>query len=216
MLKVHIVEQGECLSSIAGKYGFQDYRAIYDHADNADFKRQRPNPNLIYPGDEIVIPQAPPEKFVCKTGQLNRFVVKRPERKLSLKLFDAAGEPVAGADYELSVGGDPDPRRGRTSDEGEIEELIAFDATSAKLVIGEMTLAFKVGDLNPMLEVKDEGVSGIQARLANLGYFWGSADGEFGEDTEAAICHFQEDHGMEVDGLITDELRAKLAEVHGV
>lgn len=216
MSKIHIVEQGECLSSIAGKYGFQNYRAIYEHADNADFRRRRPNPNLIYPGDELVIPEAPLEVFVCKTGQLNRFVVKRPERKLHLKLRDGEGEAIAGADYELSIEGDPDPRKGQTGNEGEVEELIPFDATSAKLLIGELVLEFEVGHLNPMFEVKDDGVSGIQARLANLGYFWGSGDGQFGEDTEAAIRLFQEDHDLDVDGLITDDLRTKLAEVHGV
>jgi hypothetical protein len=33
-----------------------NWRTIYDHPSNADFKRKRPNPNLIFPGDRIFIP----------------------------------------------------------------------------------------------------------------------------------------------------------------
>jgi hypothetical protein len=45
---------------IAGKYGFKDWKAIYDHPSNADFRRRRPNPHLILPGDRIAIPDKGP------------------------------------------------------------------------------------------------------------------------------------------------------------
>jgi hypothetical protein len=39
----HVVKQGESLASIAKKYGFTDWWAIYNHPSNADFKRKRPS-----------------------------------------------------------------------------------------------------------------------------------------------------------------------------
>lgn len=216
MPKIHVVEQGECLVSIAGRHGFRDYKSIYDHPENADFRSRRPNPNLIFPGDKIFIPDVKPAVFECETGRLHRFVAHRPTRKLNLKMADLVGEPIAGAEYELFLDGDPVPRKGRTGDEGEIQMEIPFDARSATLLLAGHAVELKIGDLNPMLHVEDHGVSGIQARLANLGYYSGPVDGSFGEDTEAAIRLFQEDHDMDVDGVVTDELRSKLDEKHGV
>lgn len=52
----YTVQRGDTLTKIANRHGFRNWRAIYDHPDNAGFKRLRPNPNLIYPGDVIQIP----------------------------------------------------------------------------------------------------------------------------------------------------------------
>jgi N-acetylmuramoyl-L-alanine amidase len=53
---MYTVVQGDCLSSIALQFGYADWRNIYNDAANAAFRQLRPNPNLIYPGDEIFIP----------------------------------------------------------------------------------------------------------------------------------------------------------------
>src|SRR4051812_17468978 len=52
----YTVRSGDTLSRIAHAHGFRNWRAIYDHPDNAAFRRLRPNPNLIYPGDVLQIP----------------------------------------------------------------------------------------------------------------------------------------------------------------
>jgi hypothetical protein len=56
----YTVKRGDTLTRIANRHGFRNWRAIYDHPDNAGFKRLRPNPNLIYPGDVIQIPDSGP------------------------------------------------------------------------------------------------------------------------------------------------------------
>jgi len=55
----YTVKSGDSLSKIARSKGLPSWRIIYNHPDNADFRRKRPNPNLIHPGDTLVIPNGP-------------------------------------------------------------------------------------------------------------------------------------------------------------
>jgi len=45
-------------------------------------------------------------------------------------------------------------------------------------------------------------VSAIQAGLAKLGYYNGTIDGTLGDQTEAAIARYQEDHDLSVTGTV--------------
>lgn len=60
MSRTHIVQRGENLTVIARRYGFSNWRLIYDHPDNAEYRKKRPNPNVIVTGDRIFIPSGPP------------------------------------------------------------------------------------------------------------------------------------------------------------
>jgi hypothetical protein len=50
------VQRGDTLTKIAQKFGFRSWVTIYHDDDNKGFRRFRPNPNLIYVGDVIQIP----------------------------------------------------------------------------------------------------------------------------------------------------------------
>jgi len=67
---VYTVVSGDNFILIARRFGFRDYRAIYDHPLNADFKAKRPDPTLIVPGDEIVIPNLAIKKVSITPGTL--------------------------------------------------------------------------------------------------------------------------------------------------
>lgn len=213
MPTLHVVKQGECLSSIAHRYGFPDYTKIYNHADNAEFKRARPDPNLIFPGDRLTIPDKVVKTFDCATGQSHRFVVKVAKRKLQLKLLDAAGEPIADIPYTLNVGGQT--LEGKTSKEGKIEHDIPIKEQKATLSMNGTERTLLIGHLNPLEDTEDAGVSGVQSRLKNLGYPVGAVDGKMSPSTRAAIQAFQSDHQMTVDGEIGDTLIAKLKKEYG-
>jgi N-acetylmuramoyl-L-alanine amidase len=84
------------------------------------------------------------------------------------------------------------------------------------LRVGEHVWPLRIGHLNPMDETPDEGVSGIQARLRNLGYDVGPIDHRLGRRTRAAIRAFQRDNPpLVVDGICGPKTRAKLIEKHG-
>ncbi len=55
--KIHTVKKGDNLNKIAAKHGFKNFEVIYKHKDNAKFRKSRPNPDEIMPGDKIAIPE---------------------------------------------------------------------------------------------------------------------------------------------------------------
>jgi len=56
----YTVKKGDTLSAIAQRNGFKTWQEIYFHKDNEGFRRKRPNPNLIFPGDVIMLPDRGP------------------------------------------------------------------------------------------------------------------------------------------------------------
>lgn len=51
----YVIEQGDTLSFIAGACGMT-WKALYDHPENAAFRRTHPDPNKIRVGDIIMLP----------------------------------------------------------------------------------------------------------------------------------------------------------------
>ena len=55
-----------------------------------------------------------------------------------------------------------------------------------------------------------DAVREVQKRLKELGYYKGSADGDFGPATEKAVIAFQKDHGLTADGKVGEKTLSKL------
>ena len=55
----YTIKAGDNLSKIAREHGYPSWRLIYNHPSNADFRRLRPDPHRIQPGDIIVLPPKP-------------------------------------------------------------------------------------------------------------------------------------------------------------
>ncbi|MBN1760069.1 MAG: LysM peptidoglycan-binding domain-containing protein [Chitinispirillaceae bacterium] len=66
----YTIKSGDTLSEIAKEAGIADWKTIYNDPQNADFRKQRPDPNKIYPGDKIWIPGNP----TTSTGKKTVFV----------------------------------------------------------------------------------------------------------------------------------------------
>jgi LysM repeat protein len=211
----HFVQQGECLSRIARRYGVREWRVVWDSPENEQLRAKRQNPNVLYPGDVVVIPDAAPrpKSLSCPSAQEHRFVAELPTRRLTLVLQDPSGNPLAGAAYRLVVGGKE--LEGTTDGDGVLERDVPADASEAALHLGPMVRRLAIGHLNPLRDTDDGGVTGVQARLANLGYAPGRVDGVPGPCTADAIRAFQEAHGLEPTGRIDDALLAELERAHG-
>jgi N-acetylmuramoyl-L-alanine amidase len=71
-------------------------------------------------------------------------------------------------------------------------------------------LELGLGEIDPV-----EDISGVQARLNNLGFHCGEEDGEHDALLEQAIADFQARHDLEPTGELDDATRATLLEEHG-
>jgi peptidoglycan hydrolase-like protein with peptidoglycan-binding domain len=63
-----------------------------------------------------------------------------------------------------------------------------------------------------VLQLGDRGdaVRQVQQRLQDLGYFYGTPDGVFGQDTEASVVQLQRDRGLLEDGIVGSQVYAIL------
>ncbi len=215
MALTHTVRQGECLSSIARSYGFEDWRFIYWHPTNDEFRQKRPNPNVIYPGDELFIPD-PEGESPCATDQKHTFELKRDSTLLRLLLDDSNDRPITDAPYTLAIG-PLAPLEGKTDGEGRLEHEIPPETVTAILNVypagkknPPIVWELSVGSLDPVEQVK-----GFQARLNNMAYESGPVDGIQGPLTTGAVKRFQTKQKIQVDGIVGPQTRGKLKEVHG-
>ena len=129
----HCVRAGECLASLAAEYGFPDWQVIYFHPGNADLRRRRPNPHILNPGDEILIPDREAGETSCVSERRHQFVLREPRVELRLRLEDFEGRTLARREYELEVG--PGRYRGVTDSNGQLEEQIPARATGGLLKV---------------------------------------------------------------------------------
>jgi N-acetylmuramoyl-L-alanine amidase len=211
----YTVQQGDHLSKIAKDNGFTDYTVIWNHPENADLKKQRQNPNVLLPGDQIFVPGMEEKQESGATDKRHTFTVDKKILKLRLVLEDIYEKPIAGAQCALLVG--DQTFQVTTDSQGKLEQEIPLDSTEAFLAIrGDQTpfanevIAIKIGHLDPIDEL-----SGQIARLNNLGYFPGDLDGSDADAFQSAVEEFQCDHGLKVDGDCGPKTQAKLKEVHG-
>lgn len=217
MAQVHDVKQGECLSSIARRFGFRDWKKIYQHPMNADLRQKRPNPNVLHPGDRIFIPAKETKVVARETEKTHPFRLKPSVTRLHLVLEDEAGRPRAGRRYKLLV--DNKGFEGETKPDGSIQHVIFAESRQGELLAWlddppaerpSHRFVLKLGHLDPIEEI-----TGVQARLNNLGFDCGPVDGRAGPMTRAAVRAFQEKHRLAVDGIPGPATKAKLVELHG-
>lgn len=211
----YTVQQGDTLSKIAESFRLASWRRIYDHPENAEFRKRRPNPDLLYPGDVVFVPERQERTETAPTDQRNRYVCRRQKQVLRLAVEDMNAQRLAKQPYELDVDGERS--RGTTDGNGMIEREIPVGARKGKLKVSDYRWDLQIGHLNPMEEdTPDGGVSGAQGRLRNLGYPVGPVDGICGPKTEVAVRFFQADENLPVTGQLDDTTRKKLLQVHGI
>jgi hypothetical protein len=211
----YTVRQGDGMSSIAEATGFF-WQTLWDLPENAELKARRPNPEVLLPGDIVTIPARRAGTRLCATGKVHRFRRRGVPVRVALRLVDSQGEAFAKARYRLQVG--ELEYQGETDDQGRIEQWVAPAARKGTLTLWpgredlpqSLDWALSLGHMDPL-----DTVSGVQARLANLGYTCGAEDGGVGPETREALRRFQRKQGLEESGEIDEPIRARIGEVYG-
>jgi N-acetylmuramoyl-L-alanine amidase len=237
MGEYHTVAQGEFLSLIASKYGFADYKTIWEAGENQSLKEERKNPSVLFPGDKVFIPDKELREESGSTESKHRFELRRHKLLLRLKLEGLKKEPLKDHECVLTVEGDTE--QFTTGADGIIKKEISASAGQGQLkdrdkagsaIRTETTIPLKIGSLDP--ETK---ITGQIARLNNLGYNAGEIpDHPLYPDEEKALrespdfisaveefqCDFMGGDNLAqikavVDGICGKKTQAKLVEAHG-
>jgi LysM repeat protein len=218
MPTTHVVAQGEHLSLIAEKHGFHNYQTVWDDPANADLKSKRQNPNVLYPGDQLTIPDKTDHSESRPTDARHKFKAKATPLRLQLFIKDCSSTPVINTNCRLDVA--TDSQQLATDGSGKVSVPIPNDTQKSRVVIQtdqivETNFDVSVGELDPI-----DTVTGQIGRLNNLGYDAGPvrepADDPAKMQFKSAVEEFQCNSGMKpVDGICGSQTQAKLMQVHG-
>lgn len=187
---LHTVAEGDCFLSIAYDNGFF-WETLWNHPNNKDLRKLRKDPNCLFPGDVVFVPDKRDKAFQRPTGKLHQFRLKGVPARITIQLL-YCGEPRKNERYKLKVGSASS--EGKTDNNGMVRLSIPPNAKEGTLVVGsgdfitEYTL--DLGYLDPVDETQ-----GVQCRLQNLGYYAGPLDGTRNDDTIAALKAFQKEEG---------------------
>jgi len=203
----YVVAQGESIPSIAKDRGFF-WRTLWNHPENAALRQKRNDPNILYAGDVVFLPDLRVKQEPGATEARHRFARKGEPVPFRLRLL-FMDEPRANEDYVLEIDGRL--IQGTTDADGRLEVRVPGNVDGGKLILkgGQEVYPVRIGHLDPIDEV-----SGVQQRLNNLGFACGSVDGQAGEPMQAALREFQAKYELEVTGEADKATRRKLQELH--
>lgn len=203
------VKPGDTLVSIAHAEGFRSWEAIYYHPSNGELRRRRPNPEQLFPGDVVVIPEKVTPLHTRPTGKSHVFRAPRLVAHLRFTVGDET-DVYAGSRYVIAVDGAE--QEGVTDDRGLVDVEVSPSAKRALVKVWPSTSTspdpveweIAIGHLDPMDEP-----SGLRGRLVNLGYDVGSGG------IRSALLDLQADHGLAQTGELDDTTRALVRRLHG-
>lgn len=100
-----------------------------------ELKQQRRDPNVLYKGDEVFIPDLRIKEVSCTTGQKHRFRRKGVPEVMRIILEEIQGQLRAGLACRIIFG--TEEHEVRTDDDGLIKVPIPPDATQGRLIVLE-------------------------------------------------------------------------------
>lgn len=221
----HVIEQGECIATLAERHGHR-MATLWDHPRNAELKALRGNPYVLHIGDVVFVPDIRKRVEVCPTDARHRFRRHDVPEKFRLQLLDD-DEPIKNTPYVFEIG--KDRREHQTTAQGWVEEWVPPSATKATLtfvpprdpadpkdlVIEPLIYEILLGALAP-----PDTESGARARLLALSYLeeegaQGPPDTEDQDEYRLALATLQSEHELDITGELDPPTVELLRELYG-
>jgi hypothetical protein len=207
----HVVQDGQCISSIARQTG-HFWKTIWDDPANAGCKGAGRQPNVLMPGDRLTIPPLRKKQEPCQSEMRHRFRRRGEPAHLAIRVLDQ-DVPRANEPFRLIIDDGKQTLEGTTDSEGKLDVPIPGSAQRGKLIVGAephvLEYDLDLGGLDPV-----ESWKGVQARLKNLG-FECDITGECDEQTLGALNEFRRSVNLPPAKDADPATRKKLREKHG-
>ena len=165
-MPLYNVEQGDCISSIAFQFGLLP-RTIWDHPENSALKKKRLDPNILFPGDEVFIPDKQIRFEARPTDARHKFRRLGVPTHLSVR-FLHENKPRAGESYTFLIDGAVGPT-GKLDADGACLISISPGSKGGKVILGDPThgeeYPFSLGCLDP---VENSPASGAGCQILGI------------------------------------------------
>ncbi|AJQ97934.1 LysM peptidoglycan-binding domain-containing protein [Gynuella sunshinyii] len=191
-MKVHMVRQGECLTTIAAEFGLTP-EEIWNLPDNQDLSNKRRHSGCLAPGDQLVIPNQASQGKDIAINDLTVLVIADNQYLLQLTLLDNTLNPIKNLEVRCTW---PNCKRyisGITNGQGIVrltlpnlcdKGILAWEYQQRQWIRG-----FDVGTLLP-----EELTTGMDQRLTNL-------TGSLGHYSDQFITAWADEAGQSPDQL---------------
>lgn len=145
-------------------------------------------------------------QLVLREGDSGTAVTELQDRLRSLGCFDGSSTGFFGPQTRDAVI-QCQQQRGITADG------VVGAETYRAFGLGNPTSGTGSAQFGEPLQLGDRGpgVQQLQTQLQSLGYYYGSIDGVFGQDTRTAVLQLQSDRGLPQTGVVDDNVYAALA-----
>ncbi len=214
---MHSIVQGECVAKLAARYGFFPEN-VWQRDENKALREQRVEMYILAPGDQLFIP--PNTVKLAKINSSERIDLRRKgaTEMLNIRFLDYDDTPRVNIPYLISVKADKNEAlqdvQNQTDAGGCVRVAIPPNAVFVTIYLDkgpyQEVHEFNLGHVNPI-----DTLSGVKARLNNLGYSCGTEDQNLNDKTVSAIKAFQTRYELAVTGERDSETLKVLKEKFG-
>lgn len=192
-MEPYVIREGDTLAKLARRFGF-DADTVWKDPKNADLRKVRSDPNILWPTDILYIPDEVGRESAMHpliTGTTNSFTSEVPMIPLIVQFSDTR---LASQPYTIA---ELDQLTGLTTDaSGLLTATVPVDLHAATITFPTIafTCSLRIGWLDPV-----NTLSGAYQRLRNLGYIDDAFDSATPEVVRSALAALKQDRGTASD-----------------